>query len=164
MTIQPSTRENGDVLVERPRRVILLDKEGVSLQSIVKRALRLEEAPTQARSRRDELEAKVRDHEALVQRLLGEIEVLKKSSVRIRELEGEVLELAARRAELEKKVRALESEREELRKEIEELEEKVAIIALEAKISELQVEIRELGEKKKKLEERIPSPEASLAN
>lgn len=59
-TIHPSARKKVDVLEERPRRVILLEDNGASLQSILERASRPEEAPTQARSRRAELEEKVR--------------------------------------------------------------------------------------------------------
>jgi len=161
--IQLSMKKKGDVLEGRPREVILVDKEGVGLQSIIKRALRLEEAPVQARSRKDELEAKVRDLEAEIWRLLGETEGLKKSSVRIQQLEGEVMELAAGKAELEEEIRVLEIERDELKKEVEELEEKVAITGLEGRIAELQAEIRELGEKKKQLEEKTLLPEASPA-
>ncbi len=160
-TAQLSMRTKGDVLEGEPRNVILVGKEGVSLQSIIKRALRLEEAPMQTRSRNDEPEAKARDLEAEIWRLLAEMEDLKKSSVRIERLEGEVMELAARKAELEEKIRTLEIERDELKEEIRELEEKVAITELEAKIAELQAEMRELGEKKKQLEEKMPLPEAS---
>lgn len=144
----------------RSRRVILVHKQGIGFQNIVKRTLGLDTATTQVRGRKDNLQAEVRNLETEKKRLLAEIEVFKKSSIRIQQLGEEVMELAAKKVELEEKVKTLEIEREGLKNEIQELEDKLAIGELEARVVELETEIHELGTKKKQLEERVSLSEA----